>query len=398
MRSSKSSSLKLQDVENLFIEKLQEKYRLTERDLKKAFTKYDTNGSGYLESRELAAAINHFLNGVNPEIVNELVKHYDIDGDGLISVSEFAQFLSSRNKQDQSEWITIDHLVSPSPISSSKTKNSTKRLPQYEQFEEYEPDDRSDILSPQELTKVEVAVVARSFLQNLRSMILKRGSELRKQGKIPLHDRLTMHSSQIAEEVAKYVLQGAFNTFTRTSKDVDLIDYQTFVLEYLFQCCCDVVDNNVNKMKTHGKNNNKHTTTSNTKIPLTDENIQRPEVCRGPVSKPTVSHALLTNTNVKAAKGSTINIEVSDIPLRFVTRRCRTSLAVPTGFDRRLLARSAERPAYQCIRDHIFGMNVAPYSGNALYSLSGPAVAELGMEVVVYAAAAVGIFHDISTG
>lgn len=52
------------------------------------------------------------MNGIDQNNVNELVKHYDIDGDGVISIAEFSQMLMSRNSVDKSEWITVDYLTS----------------------------------------------------------------------------------------------------------------------------------------------------------------------------------------------------------------------------------------------------------------------------------------------
>jgi Ca2+-binding EF-hand superfamily protein len=58
------SSMKLNDLENLFIDKLSEKYRLNERDLGKAFKKFDIDGSGFLDLNELTKAIHMFIPGI----------------------------------------------------------------------------------------------------------------------------------------------------------------------------------------------------------------------------------------------------------------------------------------------------------------------------------------------
>ena len=71
--------MNLIQLENLFIEKLTEKYKLTKRDIKRAFAKFDTDGSGYLSVSELTEAIHLFLNGVSRELVAELVRRYDVD-------------------------------------------------------------------------------------------------------------------------------------------------------------------------------------------------------------------------------------------------------------------------------------------------------------------------------
>ena len=48
-----TGTLSLKDIENLFVEKLSEKYKLTTRDLKKAFQKFDKDGDGHLSVNEL---------------------------------------------------------------------------------------------------------------------------------------------------------------------------------------------------------------------------------------------------------------------------------------------------------------------------------------------------------
>jgi Ca2+-binding EF-hand superfamily protein len=47
----------IKKLEKLFIQKLSEKFKLTDRDLKKAFGQFDTDGSGVLELSELITAI-----------------------------------------------------------------------------------------------------------------------------------------------------------------------------------------------------------------------------------------------------------------------------------------------------------------------------------------------------
>lgn len=57
-------SMTIADIENLFVEKLTEKYQLTEGDLHRAFKKYDLDGSGFLDLTELSTAIQHFIPGI----------------------------------------------------------------------------------------------------------------------------------------------------------------------------------------------------------------------------------------------------------------------------------------------------------------------------------------------
>ena len=84
------------DLEVLFIEKLQLKYQLNERDLKKAFSRYDKDNSGYLDIEEIGIAARLMLNGVSDEQVRNLVSRFDLNGDGTISYDEFLQYLLKR--------------------------------------------------------------------------------------------------------------------------------------------------------------------------------------------------------------------------------------------------------------------------------------------------------------
>lgn len=58
----------LADVENLFVQKLSEKHQLTERDLGRAFKKYDIDGSGFLDLSELTTAVHNFVPGIKKDL------------------------------------------------------------------------------------------------------------------------------------------------------------------------------------------------------------------------------------------------------------------------------------------------------------------------------------------
>lgn len=85
------------ELETLFLEKLTEKYKLTERDIKRAFAQYDKDGNGMLDLAEITGAIQMHLNGVSRPEIQQFVKHYDLNGDGCISFEEFFAFLTKRN-------------------------------------------------------------------------------------------------------------------------------------------------------------------------------------------------------------------------------------------------------------------------------------------------------------
>jgi hypothetical protein len=96
-----TSSMTTYELETLFIEKLTEKYNLTERSIKKAFSRFDSDGNGLLNLAELVTGFEAFLNGVSHKQVQALVFSYDVNGDGVISFEEFFQFLTNRQDKQQ---------------------------------------------------------------------------------------------------------------------------------------------------------------------------------------------------------------------------------------------------------------------------------------------------------
>jgi EF-hand domain pair len=92
-----SNNLSSSDLELLFLEKLQLKYKLTERDLKKAFSRFDKDCNGSLDIKEISTAVQLMLNGITDEQVRNLVKRFDFNGDGKITYEEFLSYLLSRS-------------------------------------------------------------------------------------------------------------------------------------------------------------------------------------------------------------------------------------------------------------------------------------------------------------
>lgn len=91
------------DLESLFIDKLQEKYKLNIRDIKRAFSRFDLDNNGLLDLVEMSKGIQMFLNGVQESQVQQLVSNYDLNGDGKISYEEFLHFLSTRSAIDPND-------------------------------------------------------------------------------------------------------------------------------------------------------------------------------------------------------------------------------------------------------------------------------------------------------
>ena len=126
------------EVEGLFIEKLTQKYKLNERDIKRAFSQYDKDGmslycplmhysnslcsgNGLLNLDELVGAFEKYLNGIDRRSIQDLISRYDVNGDGQISFEEFYELLVRR-----------DASKAPHPRSDPRYKKPTRREEQEE--------------------------------------------------------------------------------------------------------------------------------------------------------------------------------------------------------------------------------------------------------------------------
>ena len=193
----KQKKMSLEQVENIFIDKFQEKFKLTKRDIKRAFTFYDADGSGYLDPQELAIVIGNFTNGVERELVDELVCHYDIDGSGNISLDEFTQFLLSRTAKDPAEWITVADLKSRKDMELRNTESSYKSS---SQLDLYAPSEINEPLNSSNIEEVEYAT--KMFLGSIHSQLLKRARQVWKDRKVPSHV-LKNKTGGVVDDIAK---------------------------------------------------------------------------------------------------------------------------------------------------------------------------------------------------
>jgi hypothetical protein len=144
-RAPRNPRRSLYDLETLFISKVTEKYKLNERELKRAFAKYDSDKNGLLDLDELYVAMTQFLNGVNEDDIAELIAHYDVNGDGKLSFEEFYAFMTARGAVPDDDSM-IHHRRVPLRIQKEQKKNNLKHQPgsRFAESHEYEsPDERS---------------------------------------------------------------------------------------------------------------------------------------------------------------------------------------------------------------------------------------------------------------
>jgi hypothetical protein len=86
-------------LEAIFVQKLDEKYGLNERGVKKAFCKFDKDNNGLLDLEELKLAVRTIMNGITESQIQKLVNRYDIDGDGKISYEEFIHLCRTKKEE-----------------------------------------------------------------------------------------------------------------------------------------------------------------------------------------------------------------------------------------------------------------------------------------------------------
>lgn len=82
------------DIEKIFIQKFTEKYALNERDLKRAFAKFDSKKTGLLEIADIEKLFKLLLNGFSQKDIAHFVSTYDLNGDGAISYNELLACLT----------------------------------------------------------------------------------------------------------------------------------------------------------------------------------------------------------------------------------------------------------------------------------------------------------------
>jgi hypothetical protein len=488
----------LYDLETLFSEKLQEKYKLNIRDLKKAFARFDKDNNGLLDLKEMTDGIKLFLNGVQESQVKQLVSKYDVNGDGKISYEEFLQLISTRGAIDPNENIDDgnNNLRGKRPASSDVTdrylnrhnilndneeddyseRPLSSRGYQDDSDERYSqmsgnylgentrnnnnnnnrPPSRTSTASTRDANDpAALEYRAKIYLQNLRSFLIKKANDLRLHGKVKLPVSMTMEELQ--ESVARELLMKAFQPYTgmndgrvhrhrsssHTIQGVECNDFLRVLRNYqfpgtiplkietaqfLFDLCSydsyqqiriineeqrPVADINIliglifnrsyqqsmTSMQpptldtTINNNNNNNNNTGNANINVNNLNNALSSslggsgtmtLSRNNNKKINHHHHFMNREAVKemprrlqdvstTAGNDALQAQLTTIPLRFLSRKSRTAMAVPTKFDATTaLMKSNQLPNYQLQRRHIFGLSTIHYSGNLLYALSTP--------------------------
>ena len=73
--------------------------------LKRLLGKYDADGSGVLETAELARALGDVIVGVDASELLALAAAYDADGSGAVTIDEFAAaLLATADASDAARW------------------------------------------------------------------------------------------------------------------------------------------------------------------------------------------------------------------------------------------------------------------------------------------------------
>ncbi len=390
-----ASGLTLRQIEDLFVSKLLEKCKLTERDITRIFKRFDKDSSGYLDVDELAAAMHLYLNGVDRARVQELVSYYDVDGDGTISLEEFISFLISRSSENKDEWITIDNLMEQQ-INSPRRRKMGKDIAAdaFANLEIGEEEAKASDEKARPLSPGGTSHKATVFLQNMKAFVLKKASELRVEGKIPVFERLGQHIAPLAESTARTMLAKAFRPFMKNSTRVDLPSFARVitrftypgsppprreVVKFLYDLCCEdgreradpdlLVDMLFDKGGVHI---NRFGFAQDVPAPT---DTGRPAVGKGPFIKrdgdPTQS--------------------ASSVPYRVITPKSATALAAPSEFDPRLIDRSAHAPKVEVLRDHVYGLSSSLYSGDPVMYLPG------SDSEILYASASTIVIHDLNS-
>lgn len=358
------------ELEDLFISKLSEKFKLMDRDLQRAFKKFDQDGSGFLDCSEMYNAVSSFLNGIDRSLINELVEKYDIDGDGSISLNEFIASLLKKSNGEQISTPSLMHRRShsfSSRISKASDVSSLFKTKPDSKINEFMID-----------TSNSVEYQARIYLRNLKATLLRIATDARFEKKIPLLTRLSSHLNPLAEAIGREIMAKEFEPYLRSSSMG--VDYATFarvmvkysypgasppsedMLQYLFSLCCtsesssDRCNPDILIDLLFSKSSTEINQFGFIQPVVAATDVRRPEVGKGPFTKRADNQ-----------------VDMGNIPKRMITKHSHTGLAVPSNFDMNQYDRSSSQPNYNIHRDYCIGMNVHPSSGKVIHMIPSSA-------------------------
>lgn len=118
----------LADLELLFIGKLNEKFHLTQRGIKKFFSQFDSDHNGLLDIDEISVAVKLLLNGIGNDQVRDLMKRFDFNNDGKISEAEFLQYLLKRKDAPVSNSTVAAREASNARAAIREKKNTLQKF------------------------------------------------------------------------------------------------------------------------------------------------------------------------------------------------------------------------------------------------------------------------------
>ena len=299
----------------------------------------------------------------------------------------------------------------------------------------------------------ELEARARAYLNSLRTFLHEQSIVLRQQGKVgEMSERLSHNASDLLNSVSRAILRKTFQPFTgsddgrtRAAEDrfVDLPDFtkvlrsfripgntgaaalRVEVIHFLFSLCHpDTNDEDASlgvadpeilgtllfgagapspRQQVSMKMARKKNIAAGVSTEASDDAAEVMGLSM--VEKAQRGKKLIATGPVKRASGK--DQHANEVPLRFTSRRSRTTFAVPANFDSvEGQARSSREPSHDLSRSHVHGFSCKMNSGNALLSLPSSACANpngqrndpdyLDDSVVVYASAALGVVHDLS--
>jgi len=159
----------------------------------------------------------------------------------VISLDEFTKFLLSRNSQDETEWLTVDHLVEADRRNPDLTNGINGNLGKDHRKKSVNRTlvDQSTNLAPSASIvsssdgrheSSDIPSQANLLLRNLKFLFTKRVLEMRQDGKIEDLDRLSYHTSQLVEKTIRQIITRAFTSLQRkgNTSSLPVVKYPVF--------------------------------------------------------------------------------------------------------------------------------------------------------------------------